>query len=276
MIVQAYRRTAARPEPAPAAPEGRSRLATGALLGLAAFGVLVFCALGVWQVERRVWKLALIARVEARVHAALIPAPGPAEWPRITREGDEYRRIAAQGEFLRHSDTWVRALTELGAGYWVMSPLRTDQGFVVLVNRGFVPSDRRDVGPAPQGEIEVNGLLRMSEPRGGFLRSNDPQRDLWYSRDAAAIAARRGLHDVAPYFLDAQGPSAAGGPVAGLTVIAFPNNHLIYALTWFMLAGLSGGAIFHVVRENRRADEARATAAGRRPGSGGRSRRKAH
>ena len=268
MIAQAYRRTAERPAPAPAAPGGRSRFATGALLGLAALGVFVFGALGVWQLERRVWKLALIARVEARVHAAPRAAPGATEWPRITRQAHEYRRISARGRFLGDHETFVRALTELGAGYWVMAPLRTDQGFVVLVNRGFVPSGRRDAAPAPRGETEVTGLLRMSEPKGGFLRSNDPQRDLWYSRDVGAIATRRGLQDVAPYFLDAQSPSGAGGPVAGLTVLAFPNNHLIYALTWFMLAALSGGAIWNVVKDNRRTNDARGTGS-RRPGPGG-------
>lgn len=265
MIALAYRRTAARPEPAPAAPGGRSRWADGALFGLAALGVFVFAALGVWQLERRVWKLALIARVEARVHAAPSAAPGPAEWPQITRRRYEYRRISIRGRFLRAPDTLVRAVTELGGGYWVMTPFRADQGFIVLINRGFTHSDRRDAALKPQGETEVTGLLRISEPKGGFLHSNDPRRDRWYSRDVAAIAVRRGLHDVAPYFLDAQGPGAAGAPVPGLTVIAFPNNHLIYALTWFMLAGLSGGAMFKVLRNNRRSDEATGTADGRRP-----------
>ena len=77
----------------------------------------------------------------------------------------------------------------------------------------------------------------MSEPGGGFLRANDPAADRWYSRDVAAIAAARGLDEVAPFFIDADGtPGATAPPLGGLTVVAFPNNHLLYAFTWFAMA----------------------------------------
>ena len=88
--------------------------------------------------------------------------------------------------------------------------------------------------------MTVTGLLRASEPGGGFLRANDPARDRWYSRDVAAIARARGLGEVAPFFIDADAtPNPGGYPVGGLTVVAFRNDHLVYALTWFGLAGLS-------------------------------------
>ena len=199
-----------------------------------------FVALGVWQLQRLAWKTDLIERVEARVHAAPAPAPGPAAWPAIARSADEYRRVAARGVYLPGEDTLVQAVSGLGGGYWVLSPLRTDQGFVVLVNRGFVPPDQRQAPPAPPaGEQQVTGLLRISEPRGGFLRANEPAADRWRSRDVAAIAARRSLSDVAPYFIDAEVPAGAPSdawPRAGLTVVRFSNNHLGYAFTWFGLA----------------------------------------
>ena len=37
-------------------------------------------ALGVWQLERRAWKLDLIARVDARLAAGPVAAPGPGRW----------------------------------------------------------------------------------------------------------------------------------------------------------------------------------------------------
>ena len=55
----------------------------------------------------------------------------------------------------------------------------------------------------------------MTEPQGGFLRSNDPAHDRWYSRDVAAIAAARGLHDVTPFFVDADARSQSGGGPIG-------------------------------------------------------------
>ncbi len=93
----------------------------------------------------------------------------------------------------------------------------------------------------------------MSEPKGGFLRSNDPAADRWYSRDVAAISAARGLTDTAPYFIDADATANPGGlPVGGLTVIAFRNTHLVYALTWFALALMLTVFTIRVAREELR------------------------
>ncbi len=239
----------------------RRSVAASAVLAVA--GSLVFIvlmALGAWQVHRLSWKLDLIARVDARVHAPPSPAPRLPEWPSVGAATDEYRHIAARGVYIEHRDTLVQAVTELGGGFWVLTPLRTDAGFTVLVNRGFVAHDGRDpqaLRPSA-GETSVVGLLRISEPNGAFLRHNDPAADRWYSRDVPAIAAARGLGaqdagPVAPYFIDAEAsPGGRGYPVGGLTIVAFPNNHLVYALTWFGLAAMLAGALAWVARDEIR------------------------
>ncbi|MFT4121903.1 SURF1 family protein [Bradyrhizobium sp.] len=217
------------------------------VLSLAAIALLI--ALGVWQIERRAWKLALIDRVEQRIHAPAQPVPAPAAWPAVSAANDEYRHVSVAGRFQHDRETLVQAVTEEGPGYWVLTPLRRDDGKTVLVNRGFVPSERRDASTRqagnPDGEIEITGLMRMTEPKGAFLRNNVPQHNRWYSRDVAAIAAARNLRDVAPFFVDADaGSQSGGGPIGGLTVVRFPNNHLIYALTWFALAFMLAGKLF--------------------------------
>ncbi|MBS7701164.1 MAG: SURF1 family protein [Chelatococcus sp.] len=225
-----------------------------ALLGiLAIIGVAGFTALGVWQIERRAWKLDLIARVDSRIHAPAIAAPGPDAWPRIDTANDEYRRVVVTGHFLNDRETLVQAVTERGGGYWVLTPLRTATGFTVLVNRGFVPPELRDAAARAAGQISgettVTGLLRLTEPQGALLRTNDPVNDRWYSRDIAAIAGARGLSGTAPYFIDADRVAASlSTPVGGLTIINFPNNHLVYALTWFGLALMVLAAAIFVFR----------------------------
>ncbi|QAU44608.1 SURF1 family protein [Bradyrhizobium guangzhouense] len=221
------------------------------VVSLVAFVALM--ALGVWQVERRTWKLALIDRVERRVHAPAQPIPSRASWPAITAASDEYRHVSVHGRFLHDRETLVQAVTEEGPGYWVLTPLERGDGTTVLINRGFVPSERRDPSTRrdgnPTGEVAVSGLLRVTEPKGGFLRDNLPQHNRWYSRDVAAIAAARDLRNVAPFFIDADaGSRSAGAPIGGLTVIRFPNNHLIYALTWFALAFMLAGRLFVTFR----------------------------
>ena len=212
--------------------------------------VLAFCgftALGAWQVERLHWKHALIARVDARVHAEPAAPPARNDWPQTTAARDEYRRVVATGEYLQDHDTRVQAVTERGPGWWLLSPLREDSGDTILVNRGFVPDDwKGDVAP-PAGHVRVVGLLRMSEPNGAFLRENDVAHDRWYSRDVAAIARARGLGEVAPWFVDAErDASAPEWPAGGMTVVHFRDQHLQYALTWFALAVLTAWACWRV------------------------------
>jgi surfeit locus 1 family protein len=200
-------------------------------------------ALGLWQLERRAWKLDLITRVDARLAATPVPAPGPDRWAALSPRDDAYTRVAATGRFLNDREAAVLAVTERGSGYWILTPLEAAD-FTVLVNRGFVPTERRDPATRPEGQLEglvtVDGLLRPTEPGGGFLRANDPAAGRWYSRDVAAITAARAVPGpVAPYFIDADAtPNPGGLPVGGLTVVRFRNAHLSYALTWFGLAAL--------------------------------------
>lgn len=211
----------------------RRRAGRLVLPALCLFFTLLFGALGVWQVERLRWKLDLIERVETRVSQAPVAAPLTGD-PKVF----EYRPVQASGTLLHDRETLVQALTERGAGYWVMTPLRTDSG-VILINRGFVPEDRKSAASRSSGPVQVEGLLRLSEPGGRFLRPNKPGEDRWYSRDVEAIAEARGLGLVAPYFIDTGATPAGTLPIGGLTVVRFRNTHLIYALTWFGLCALS-------------------------------------
>ena len=131
-------------EPDAEAHRPRSR-ASLIVLGIAAAVIVaVLAALGTWQLERRSWKLDLIERTETRVHAPPVQAPGREEWSKVTAADHEYRHVSVTGVYLNDRETLVAASTELGPGFWVLTPLRVRDGNVVLVNRGFVSTDRRD------------------------------------------------------------------------------------------------------------------------------------
>lgn len=249
----------------------RSAFVRRLLAVLALLLFVLFAGLGTWQVFRLQWKLELIERVDARVHAEPVASPAMAQWPRISKESDEYRRVRLSGHYLYEFTTPVQALSDLGAGFWLLTPLCTEEGHIVLVNRGFIPSSgdiatrypARSAGADPcaaraAGAVEVTGLLRIAEPKSGFLRDNDPVNNRWYAREVGAIAAARGLDagSVAPFFVDAgkdQDPATAPEKAAGgLTVISFPNNHLVYALTWYALALMVAAATWWVARYEAR------------------------
>jgi surfeit locus 1 family protein len=234
--------------------------ATAKRIALAVFAFLaftLFISLGTWQVKRLFWKRDLIARVEERVHAEPVDAPSRQRWSQVTAASDEYRHVRVNGDYLYDLTTKVQASTELGSGYWLLTPLRSDDGSIVIINRGFVQQQTPTAATTPSLKSSVTGLLRISEPGGSILRHNDVVNNRWYSRDVAAIAKARGLNEVAPYFIDADAyrdKSAAGPdqPIGGLTVIAFPNNHLVYAITWFALALLLAGALWRIARPGER------------------------
>ncbi len=251
---------------APGARSRRLRQVVLAVVGVALF--LGFLALGTWQVQRRVWKLALMERVEQRVHADPAALPPRSDWPRVNAADHEYLPVSLSGQWLADKTVLTQAVTELGAGFWVITPLQQGDGTEVLVNRGFVPQDQRaqwlatPLPPSTPTPTTVQGLLRMTEPGGGFLRTNDPAQQRWYSRDVAAIGQALQLAQPAPFFIDAGlppvGQAAAATttdtswPRAGLTVVRFHNSHLVYALTWYGLALMVAGAAWYVARYERR------------------------
>lgn len=239
------------------------------------FGILCICffllfsALGVWQIHRLNWKTNLITSVNRRAHLPPIKAPPQNQWGHITFEKDEYRPVVITGKLLTDKNIFVTAVAQNTTGYWVLTPLQTDDNTLTFINRGFIPMDvRHDFQNSEQSqtniplyqhsstekkETTIIGLLRMSEKNGFFPRKNNPDKNLWYTRELSAMARKLGLSSVAPYFIDAGKKTATQGafPIAGLTIVQFSNNHLVYAITWFTLAaGVLIGSLFLLRQKN--------------------------
>jgi len=234
------------------------RLSTILFLALCIFFLTLFTGLGVWQLQRLQWKNALIARIEARLDLPTLAAPPVAEWEQVTTDSHEYLPVTARGHFLHDKSILVSSVTDYGSGYWLMQPLQQEDGSHIFINRGFVPMDWRDDAnhpddPIEEAEIEITGLLRMSEGAGFWPRRNDPERDRWYSRQLEAFAQARELDNVAPYFIDADASlNKKGTPIGGLTVVSFRNTHLTYAITWFLMAAGVAAACIFLITHNRR------------------------
>ena len=216
----------------------------------ATVGVAILSTLGVWQVQRLAWKTDLIARVETGLTAPPVAAPGPGEWPALDIGAMEYTPVTVTGTFDHARTAYVTyTLTRPngpagGLGYMVMTPLLTDDGWTVYVNRGFVPADRRAPDARPggivEGETTVVGLLRGTALKPWFVPGDNAADNVWLSRDPALFAEAYGAPSdrIAPYIIDAvYDPDLPGGlPQGGETIVSFSNNHLGYALTWFGLA----------------------------------------
>lgn len=228
-------------------------------------GVAVLLALGLWQVERLWWKNELIAQIDARSRAAPKPLAPSGQWASLMAGDHEYERVALAGVLEHDREALIyRASGKVAGampqpGYWVMTPLRLPDGARVLINRGFIALDRKDVFSRSAGqtfgEVAIIGLFRAPETRGFFTPPDNPAKGEWFTRDPAAIAAALQLERAAPFSIDEDAHAAPlGTPAGGATVIDIPNNHLSYALTWFGLAAtLAGVFAAFVLRRGREA-----------------------
>lgn len=223
----------------------RRSLIIPVVMTTAIFGLLV--GLGFWQVERWGAKQRLKQRVAERIHAVPAPPPAPADWSALHPKADEYKRVTITGRFLHDRETYLYTLWSAEAGgqatqgWSVFTPMRMRDGAVVLVDRGFVPDQKRAPESRPaslvEGETSVTGLLRMPEPRGMFAAPDQPGKREFFTRDPKAMAAAVGLPEAAPFTVAADATPVPGGwPKGGNTRVSFPDNHLQYAATWFTLA----------------------------------------
>lgn len=227
-----------------------------------AVALVILVGLGLWQLERRTWKLGLIERIETRVKAPPVPLAKAIDAARAS--GDvEYLRVEVSGTFAG-TRLWIYAPGDAGLGYNLVQPLITPQGDLVLVNRGWVPDtvradDSRAASLRPAAPVTVTGLVRKQAPASVFAPAADPARAEFYWPDYDGM--RQALPpDVlagrapAPFAIDAQeeAPKPSTWPRAGTTNLTIPNRHLEYALTWFGLAATLVGVYLALVTSKRR------------------------
>jgi surfeit locus 1 family protein len=207
----------------------------------------ILIGLGTWQLQRKAWKEDLLQQIETRAYGEAGSIVPEAEWSSWRADQDEFRKVRVTGSFLHDLEAHVYGLapgTRQGAplqGYYIITPLRLATGGIVMINRGFAPTDLKSPATRPQsqpeGTVTITGLVRAPEARTFFTPSDDPARNLWFSRNPQAIAEARGLESVAPFLIDADAtPNPGGWPRGGQTQLTLPNNHLQYALTWYGIA----------------------------------------
>lgn len=240
----------------------RFRPSLGATLVTLA-GLAVTIGLGTWQLERLQWKQDLIARIDRQMAEPAVPLPARIDDPTAW----EFRPVTLAGRFLNDKEMLLIARPHQGqVGYEVLTPFqRADGAGIVLVNRGFVPMDRRDpatrTAARVEGEVSVKGIVRVPQPAGFFQPGNGTPvpGSAWMRADPSAMAAALSLGEVAPVvveMLPGQGAGLPGAPAGTLAGIAprveLPNNHLQYALTWYGLAVTLVG--IYVLSQRKRAD----------------------
>jgi surfeit locus 1 family protein len=206
------------------------------VLTVAAMVLLI--GMGAWQLYRLNWKLGLIAEIESKTTEPAVPLPAG----RIDPVAWAYRPVTLRGRFDHGREVHVFAPSRRGnVGYHVYTAFdRADGGGRVIVNRGWIPTGRKDPETRAEGQIdgdtEVSAYVRRGNRPGAFKPDNEVEKNIWFHPTLSMMADAFGMKTPATY-LEVKSTDAPGGlPVGGQTRLQLRNHHLAYALTWFSLA----------------------------------------
>ncbi|CAN5249754.1 SURF1 family protein [soil metagenome] len=214
--------------------------------------------LGAWQMERRAWKIDILDRIATNQAAAPITLDELLKGDLLRRE---YGRVRVSGTFLHDKEFFLAARSHKNkVGMQVVTPLRTDDGIVVLFDRGWIPSDKREPDKRAEGQrpgkVELTGIVRRSQIKRQFAPDNDPARNFWFHVDVPVMRKMAGGKSdpvLDSFFLDADAtPNPGGIPVGGQTRLDIPNDHLQYAITWLLIALSAAGVYLAYHWENGR------------------------
>jgi cytochrome oxidase assembly protein ShyY1 len=225
---------------------------------IAGFGVFtlvmvtLFVGLGVWQLQRRVEKHALIAALTERLAAAPRALPAPSQWSALTPAQDEFRRVSFTATYTPVPDAMVYSSGSgvrediSGPGTWAFLPARLPSGETVVINTGFVPNTMQDRAQEDRAVARLithqpamlTGYIRFPESEGALTPAENPAKRLWFTRDHLAMARALGWQSVAPFYIDLEQPMPPSGvPKPGSLAVHLKDDHMQYAITWFALAG---------------------------------------
>lgn len=202
------------------------RLIFPLILGLG--GVAILLALGTWQLQRLDWKQGILAEIDARIGDTPIDLPlAP------TADADEYLPVTVTGTLTGDRLRVLTSIKDVGPGFRVIEAFETTDGRRILIDRGFVKSGEQD--QITTATTAVTGNLLWPDETDNW--TPDPEGDLWFARDTAAMAAALSTE---PTLIVARQPTPADPVIRTLPIdtSAISNDHLNYAITWFLLAAV--------------------------------------
>jgi surfeit locus 1 family protein len=217
------------------------RMIVPALFGIV--GVAVLLWLGAWQMQRLAWKQDFIARIEARIDAAPVALPKD---PQPAR--DKFLSVAVSGRIVGPEVHVLASREVYGAGYKVITAFVTDDGRRVLLDRGFIATTAKNA-PRPAKSLNVTGNLHWPDETDGYTPAPDLKENIWFARDVDALAKALNTE---PVLIMAATDTGDGVEPYPLSSAAVPNDHLQYAITWFLLAAVWFGMTVYLLSRIKR------------------------
>lgn len=200
-------------------------------LSFGILGTAILVWLGVWQLQRLEWKQDILNEITDRIAADPVAIPDI-----IDRERDRFLPVRESGIISGDELHVLVSQKQIGAGYRIIAKFETNAGRTILVDRGFIPvEDKAKVRTI--GATTVTGNLHWPDEKGSSIPDPDVAKNIWFARDVTAMSKQLGTEEI---LLIARDPLFETDEVAPLPVDTrgIPNDHLQYAITWLLLAGI--------------------------------------
>lgn len=200
---------------------------------LGVLGCAILISLGVWQLHRLAWKESMLADIQRSIEGAPVPLPAAVD-PSM-----KYLPVTVSGTTTGQEIDVLSGTRESGGGYQIVSAFVTDDGRRILLDRGFVDQDhKRD--PRPPVRLDVVGNLHWPQEKGSATPAPNLGQNIWFARDVPAMAKALGTEPVLVVAAEVRGDAQGVEPIP-VAIEGIPNNHLSYAVQWFMIAAVWAG-----------------------------------
>ncbi|MEX2557455.1 MAG: SURF1 family protein [Actinomycetota bacterium] len=222
--------------------------------------VIVMVMLGLWQLRRLGEVTSSNDRVRSRL-ALPVAAVDEVHAPGVDQDDAVYRRVEATGRFDETEEVVLDNRSNQGrAGKHLLTPLVTESGRALIVDRGWVPLDispeAATAARPPSGTVRVVGVLFSSERKGAFGPTIPRQGRLTaVPRVDVARLAQQLPYPAFPLYLRivSQSPQQPGElPIPPGVPDLDDGPHLSYAVQWFLFATVALAVFVALARREAR------------------------
>lgn len=189
----------------------------------------ILVALGIWQLIRLDYKNSLILSIEENYNLPPMQANG------AIPQDSLYNNIGIRGYLENTKTIFYYRLNKNVPGYEVLTPLKLNDGSVLLISRGWV---KDHINMSGAKNVYLEGYL-IDRYKGSIVSPNsDMKKNIWFDLDLEKLKIYLGYNEVLPFVLLLRSSKEfmVGEQDLGFNIHNLPNNHLGYAITWFALA----------------------------------------
>lgn len=212
--------------------------------------LLILLSLSLWQVKRLVWKTNLIEQRVSNFEGEpknLFDIKKPNE--------NEFKKVFIEGQLLNNLEFFMPALSKNGNnGFHIIVPMEVEKKKLILFDTGWVPLAKKEKNKRLNNLIKekkiFTAVIRLPGRKGYFQPDNDNIKNFWFFVEPKLMEETISMKLENRFYLEAVDNGPNGYPLGNQTRIYLRNNHLQYAITWFLIAlSLIGVFIFASIRK---------------------------